>query len=328
MMTATSKTLRRLPKNNFGHLIIRLGILVLLAGSAACSEIFEIDITNKALVLTAPADSSASRSVSQTFRWQPLEGAREYRLEVASPSLAEPSDFFLDTVTRQTSLRLVLKTGRFEWRLTARNAGYESASVGRLLRIDSSSNLAEQSFRLLTPGNNAVLGSSTVRFTWEALPMANKYILQLSGSTPDTVFSNQHIKTLPVETRSYSWLVTAINATSRKTADQAFAFSVDTQNPSVPALSAPANNALLQTLPVTLVWQRGGSGIVRDSVYLYSANQTLLSGFPQAVSNSSYRIERSTTDLGTGTYYWSVKSVGNNGRTSDMSERRGFSLQF
>jgi len=301
---------------------------MLFTGLVGCSEIFEVDITGKAVVLIAPADSLASRSVSQTFRWQALEGAREYRLQIASPSLSEPSTFFVDTVTNQTFLRLMLQSGRFEWRLTARNAGYESAAAGRSLRIDSSSNLAEQSFRLLTPRNNTVLSSGTVQFTWEVLPMADQYIVQLTGFAADTVFTNQHVKALPMEGRSYSWIVTALNSKSRKAADQAFTFSVDTESPAVPVLSAPANNAFLQTLPVTLSWQRGGSGIVRDSVYLYSANQTLLAGFPQAITSTSYRIERSNVDLGAGTYYWSVKSVGSNGRTSGMSERRAFSLQF
>lgn len=293
-----------------------------------CSEIFEQDITNKAVQIMTPADSAASRSVSQTFRWQPLEGAREYRLQIGSPSLTDASDFFLDTLTAQTSLRLVLQAGRFEWRLTARNAGYESNPVGRFFRIDSSSNLAEQNFRLVAPANNSLLGSGTVTFRWEALPMADRYVFKLDGQEGETVNANQLVKTLPTEARAYSWQVTAVNATSQKTADQAFTFRLDPTSPAKPTLLSPQDNSYLQALPVTLSWQRGSTETVRDNLYLYTANQTVIAGFPKALTTTTYTIQRSQTNLGAGTYYWAVESVSGNGRVSGLSEKRSFTLQF
>ncbi|MDJ1501252.1 hypothetical protein [Xanthocytophaga agilis] len=293
-----------------------------------CDEIFEQDITNKKVVLMAPADSAASVKVTQTFRWQTLEGARQYRLEIGSPSLLEASDYFIDTTTSATSLRLVLQPGRFEWRLTALNAGYTSQSAERYLRIDTSSDLGQQSFRLLYPANNSTQGSNAITFQWEALPMADRYVFELDGETIDTLSSNRFIKTFATDSRSYSWQVTALNAKSSKAADQAFTFSIDMSNPTAPTLVSPLSNATLQNLPVTLSWQRGATAVVRDSVYLYTNAQTLITGYPKAVTTTSYQITSSTTNLGAGTYYWAVKSVSTSGKASSLSEMRSFTLLF
>ena len=279
--------------------------------------------------LIAPGNEAASTKVSQIFRWQPLEGAREYRLLIGSPSLLNASDFFLDTITAQTSLRVILRPGRFEWQISARNAGYESASVARLLQIDPSSNLAEQSFRLLSPTNSSVLKSNVVSFQWEALPMADRYVFILDNQPGDTLLTNRTTKTLPAETRSYSWQVRALNASSQKDADQAFTFQVDLNIPTQPTLLNPQNNSSLQSLPVTLSWQRSAANIMRDSIYLYTANQTtIIAGFPRSVNATSYTLQQSNISLGAGTYYWAIKSVGSNGQVSGLSEKRSFSLQF
>lgn len=308
-----------------------VGSLLLLPWGflAGCSEILEVDISQKMVTLLSPADSTASRQVAQTFRWAPLEGARSYRLEIGSPDLLNPSQFFVDTLTKQTSLRLPLQAGRFEWRLRAVNAGYETNAIGRTLRIDSSQNLAEQSFRLLSPGYGTVLGSNTVTFRWETLPMATRYVLKVTElSSSDTTASGQFTKLLPQQTKTVTWQVTALNATSRKDADTPFQFTVDLTATSAPTLLAPLDNAYLQSLPLTLSWQRNSESVERDSVFLYTVNQTPIAGFPRAVAGTSFRIERSSIDLGQGTYYWAVRSVRANGQASSLSEKRRFSILY
>ncbi len=281
------------------------------------------------VLLISPADSTASQQVAQTFRWAPLEGARSYRLEIGAPDLINPTDFFADTLTKQTSLRLPLQAGRFEWRVRALNAGYETNAIGRTLRIDSSVNLAEQSFRLLSPGNGTVLANTTVTFRWETLPMASKYVLKIAElSSSDTTTAGQLTKPLPRETTSVTWQVTALNATSRKDADAPFEFNVDLAAPPAPSLLSPQDNAYLQSLPLTLSWQRGSDNVERDSVFLYTVNQTLIAGFPRAVSGTSLRLERSSINLGQGTYFWAVRSVRTNGQASAISEKRRFSILY
>lgn len=296
---------------------------------SGCSEILETDISKKMVTLLSPADSTASRQIAQTFRWAPLEGARSYRLEIGAPSLVDPSGFLIDTLTKQTSLRLPLQAGRFEWRVRALNAGYETNAIGRTLRIDSSENLAEQSFRLLSPNNGTVIGNPTVTFRWETLPMANRYVLKIAElSSFDTTTSGQLIKSFPQEIKSVTWQVTALNATSRKDADTPFQFTIDLTAPSAPTLLSPQDNAYLQSLPLTLSWQRASENVERDSVFLYTVNQTLIAGFPKATSGTSILLERSSINLGQGTYYWAVRSVRQNGQASALSEKRRFSILY
>ncbi len=308
------------------------GILLLLLGVTACNEIFEIDISETPVVLLSPADSSASRKLAQTFSWKAVEGARTYRLEIGSPTLSSPSGFYKDTTISKASLRVQLQAGRFEWRVRALNAGYETTAMSRFIRIDSSSNLTEQEMLLLKPADGSLLGNSRVTFQWEALPMADKYVVKIQElGTSDTVLTASLTKILPTAAASYSWQVTAINATSKLISKQAFTFSVDLSSPEAPLLTTPENNAniprtILVTNPLNLVWQRRASAVVRDSVYLFTVNQTLIAGFPRAVTGTSYQVDNATTSLGQGTYYWEVKSVATSGRTSGASERRRFTV--
>ena len=60
------------------------------------------------------------------FKWEEMEGASIYRLEIVSPSFASINQFLLDSLVVGTDFYLDLDSNEYELRLTAQNGVYES----------------------------------------------------------------------------------------------------------------------------------------------------------------------------------------------------------
>ena len=70
--------------------------LVLLV---ACSEIIlEKNITNKTVVLLSPQDSTSLKTLTPSFWWEEVEGARTYHIQIVSPSFESPVRLFVDSI--------------------------------------------------------------------------------------------------------------------------------------------------------------------------------------------------------------------------------------
>ncbi|HEX8659012.1 MAG TPA: hypothetical protein VF690_15830, partial [Hymenobacter sp.] len=121
--------------------------------------------------------------------------------------------------------------------------------------------------------------------------------------------------------------VTALNANS-VTNSPTQRFAVDAEAPTAPVLVTPAAAALFSALPITLSWTRSAPDVVRDSVFLFGANQTtLLTGFPQVSTTTSLVLTNSVFSFTSGTYYWAVRSVNRSGNRSPLSAKRQLILQ-
>ena len=65
-----------------------------------CRDVFEKDISEKEVVLVAPADSVETTRATLTFAWEERDGATGYRLVVVSPSFDRIELYVLDTLVR------------------------------------------------------------------------------------------------------------------------------------------------------------------------------------------------------------------------------------
>ena len=63
-----------------------------------CRDVFEKDISEKEVVLVAPADSVETTRATLTFAWEERDGATGYRLVVVSPSFDRIELYVLDTL--------------------------------------------------------------------------------------------------------------------------------------------------------------------------------------------------------------------------------------
>jgi predicted phage tail protein len=313
--------------------------LVALSGLllAGCDDIIEPDISDKQLVLLTPADSSRTTSVVQTFRWEALPSARSYRVQVASPSLAAPTRYFLDSTVTPAFFTTTLTPGTYQWRVQAVNGSYQTAFVARSFTLDTTSSLTNQTLRLEQPAANFVTNAGVIRFAWTALPMAQRYRLHITpnplvagAAALDSVVSNATTLSLavPLTSQVYQWQLTALNATS-SVESSTRSFEVDVTPPPAPSLVSPAAAATFLDLPVTLSWSRGAADVVQDSVFFYQPNQiNLFTGFPRLSSGTTLTLATPALTLTTGsTYYWAVRSIDRAGNVGPIAVKRAFAMQ-
>ena len=313
-----------------------MGSVCLLA-LIGCDDIIEPDISTQRVLLITPPDSSRATAVIQTFRWEAVAHARTYRIQLASPSFANPARAFRDSTVRQTHFTTSLIPGTYQWRVQGTNGSYQTSfSPTRTLFLDTTSSLTNQTLQLGQPAADAATNATVINFSWTALPMAQRYQLHLSpnprangAAALDTLVGSATAVSvrLPRTSRAYEWRVKALNArTSVESASRTF--EIDVTPPPAPALGNPAASATFRGLPVTLTWTRNASDAVQDSVFLYQANQTTpISGFPRLSSGTSFTISTPAFPLTTGTYYWATRSMDRAGNAGPLSVKRAFTLQ-
>ncbi|KOY84383.1 hypothetical protein AD998_21190 [bacterium 336/3] len=301
-------------------------VLFLLWG---CGEIIEIDITNKNVVLVAPTDSALVESSSLSLKWQSIDGAKSYKVQVASPNFDNPIKFWEDKIIEDTTLEVELDSGRFQWRVQALNNGYATKWATRNLWISPNANLSNQIFALTKPTNNTLSNSQDITFEWKKLPTAQRYLFQILSPTKfDTLITtntNTFTKTFANTSQTYTWKVTALNSVSLKES-ATFGFSLDFTLPTTPNLVNPADNTIFTTYPITLSWSRTATDVDVDSLFVYNNSSQIVSGFPKAVTNTSFDITNAM-GLTVGQYKWAVKSIDRAGNKSPLSIQRQFRIQ-
>lgn len=303
---------------------------------AGCDDLIEPDISSQQVALVSPADNNRSTILVQSFQWQAVPNARTYRLQLATPSFAAATRLTLDSVVRQPSLSKSLRPGRYEWRVQASNAGYETAFTSRTLFLDSTGSLVNQLVQLNTPSNGFLTNAATITLGWDKLPMAQQYRLYVAPNPRGTALAplDSAVGTSATVTlrfarqsRAYQWRVTALNATAQVVSPSR-TFEVDVTPPPVPTLVAPVSAASFLTQPIALSWTRGAPDVTQDSLFVYRADQTtLLTGFPRLTTTAGLTLAGNSTPLVTGTYYWAVRSLDRAGNRGPMSAKRPFILQ-
>lgn len=304
---------------------------------AGCDDIIEPDISGQPVVLLTPADSSRATSVVETFRWEAVTSARTYRIQLASPSFAAPTRAYRDSTVQQAYFTTSLSPGTYQWRVQALNGSYQSNfSPTRTLFLDTTTLLTGQVLQLGQPATGTVTNTSNVRFSWTDLPMALRYELHLSPnpraggpSALDTLIGNTTAVNvrLPRTSQVYQWKVRAVNARSF-TESAVRTLEIDITPPTAPALVGPLASASFLALPITLTWTRSAVDVVRDSVFLYEANQsTVVHGFPRLSNTTSFTLVDPAFSLTSGTYYWALRSVDRASNAGPLSSRRPFVLQ-
>ena len=106
--------------------------------SAACNDIFEIDLSGQTVELLAPTDSLITELKSQKFWWTLIEGSLWYELQVVSPDFSNISSLRLDTILENNNFQLTLQPGVYQWRVRAFNGSSSSEySVNSLVILNS-----------------------------------------------------------------------------------------------------------------------------------------------------------------------------------------------
>lgn len=88
-----------------------------------------VDISNEQAVLLAPADNASFLNTDTiNFSWEAVEDAEEYTIQIATPNFDNALEIIKEDTTTKTSYSVSnLSANSYEWRVKAKNAGYETA---------------------------------------------------------------------------------------------------------------------------------------------------------------------------------------------------------
>jgi len=219
----------------------RLGLFIIMA---SCAIISEERLEDETINLLSPPDGHETDIANQTFWWDEIAAATQYRIQIVSYSFQSDSLIRLvtDTLIKNNKMEFTLEPDKYEWRVRAENSSYETSfSDPRSLIIDSTSNLSRQTVILISPVNNTIVADTTVKFEWQSLYNADEYFIQVVKNYPfngselledqQTVYTNSYTHTFSdAKKTTYYWRVRGQNVMGNSDFSSIFAVEVDTSS--------------------------------------------------------------------------------------------------
>lgn len=102
----------------------------MFVGFMACDDIIEVvDISKETVTVLAPVNESVIDTTSVNFTWEAMDEAETYHLQVAKPTFHEAAQIVIDTMVVTPFFKSTLDLGNYEWRINAKNSGYETTYV-------------------------------------------------------------------------------------------------------------------------------------------------------------------------------------------------------
>lgn len=104
-------------------------ILIIIISFLSCEEIInEQNISEEIIELLAPSENAVlSQGVHISFNWEAINGALDYKLQIANPSFNAANQILLDTLIKRTDFKVdSLFASNYEWRVKGVNSAYET----------------------------------------------------------------------------------------------------------------------------------------------------------------------------------------------------------
>lgn len=331
-------------------ILIMLFVAVLTSISiSSCKDVIAKNISGSipTLILPVSLDSVAENPVH--FKWEEMEGASKYHLQIATPSFSNISKYVLDTIISSTDFYYSLDSAQYEMKLTASNGAYNSKTLGPIMffvaaKSNGNSN-GNTSINLTSPVDSAFVNPSfntNNSFTWSQVTGATSYEFQLrkgdsynnsvilytethsSNSTEQTL--PQTATFMPLTQAKYYWRVQALNASENQIAQKHFSFTMDTLKPGQATITAPTSQTIVnKTDSTTFTWtiptQTLDYQSQNKSILEISTSSNLLSPIVYIeLTGTTINLLLSNLTVGT-TYYCRVRTkdtAGNNGIPSEI----------
>jgi hypothetical protein len=306
-------------------------MLILAFSFTSCKDFIEKNIEDETPVIILPGLNDTISANPVHFKWEELDGATKYRLEVVSPSFASIESFVVDSIVTGTNFYIDLDSNQFQFRLTALNAGYTSKTTAiQTFWVGTSQGSSGTTVELIDPLNGIYVNEAfTGEFSWYALPNVSSYTFELHESNSFAGLTIHYADQLGIcninsydgtelTEGPYTWGVKAYINNGTETVYTKRTFYVDTVNPGLASLVSPANAVSLNPGLITFSWTNPtDQGIVQSPLFAtleVSTNNTFTNLLtPETVTGTS-----TSMDLVIGTYYWRIKlkdSAGNAGPT-------------
>lgn len=315
--------------NKLFYLLI--GLLSFLALSS-CKEIVAEDITNRIPSLIIPTLNDTVMQNPVQFKWEEMEGATKYRLQVVTPSFSTISDYILDTIVYGTTFLFPLDSAQFELKLTALNGGYSSQTLGPIkFWVGITPSVNTSTVVLQSPVDNLFTNASfTGPFTWQALTNATSYEISLRKGSSFATGNIEHTQNnIVTNTFTFPGSVTLTEGTyywgvkgyfsGSETYYSVRSFSVDVTDPSTPSLISPSNMSFLTAGSITFNWNSSpDAGTIQSPVHSL-IEIAMDSGFSNIVYSADLSGSTTNFTVSVGTYYWRVYNYDDAGNVSSYS---------
>lgn len=316
-------------KKNIKFIFTLLFISILYS----CTKDFIIkDIKKDTVKVISPADGLSTPNNLVTFWWDELDGAENYNLQIVKPNFNSVIQLLIDTIITTNKFNYTFTPGTYQWRIKAINGGGNTLYTTRTIVIDTTSNLNLTSVLLGVPLTAMVTSSNSITFSWNALPSANYYELQLTPPsgviiTIPNITSTSYIYTFTTVLGSeekYTWSVIAKNSFSQTQNNTVRGFKIDRKIPLSPSISSPNTYSTSVRDTINLVWTRNQSStdiqydvisIGADSLFaVVLANQIINSSIPSPRLNTIYSYTGTPIPI-----WWKVTSSDSVGNISNPS---------
>lgn len=308
-------------------LLLALGIF-----TVSCEKIVAEDITAETPILILPSVNDTVEQNPVHFKWEEMEGASKYHLQVVSPSFSAINQFALDSVITGTDFFFDLDSNEYELKLTAQNGGYDSQVLGPVkFWVGVQPTVGSGSAIVLnSPIDQAyVNGSFNNQFSWTPVAGATSYEFSLregsSFATGLVLDSQNGISTSTYTVPSglliegeYFWGVKAYfgSVESLFAVNQLF---VDDIDPNLAFLTSPSDLSFDFAGTIVFTWSNGAdTGTIQSPVTSTLEIATDL-GFGAIIQTVNLVGSTTNINLAAGTYFWRVTNVDEAGNSSGAS---------
>lgn len=303
------------------------GILIL-----GCKDFLEPALTNRTLVMIAPADQLETRTYQINFWWEQMENALSYRLQIVKPDFNNAAALILDTLIKgKTRFDKSLDPGTYQWRVRAENgssvSGYTTHSF-----IVHESTIQEQKVMLKLPPDQFISNSSELKLSWEKLFGVSDYRLQVdtldfsdeAKLVLNQLYSSNEYIFVPPKDGQFKWRVRAELGLEQSRWSEVYSIILDRTAPAKAVLLSPVNNAFVAK-PVRLQWQRIPTA-KKYMLYLYKSDQVSLfsPSFPMLISATTYLFTEADPNE---KIYWKVQAIDQAGNEGEFSDLFNFTIQ-
>lgn len=304
--------------NNFK---LNLLLFMFISLHFSCSEIlFEQDISESYVTILAPTNDATVTSGNISFNWEKIEDASKYHIQIATPNFANAKQIVSDSTVTNTSFITQLLPNNYEWRVRGENSAFETDYFTNLLYVKEVEDFSDYQVILISPIDNLVTNQDSQTFTWELVPDATEYRIQIWQ--PDTNGTLEHDEVVNTtsfiydfDDNNYLWQIRAQNST-QNTGFSSRKLLIDTLSPNTPDLETPQNNTSVSEGEISFTWQRNDivGSIESDSIFAYSDVELSNLIFKDKAENKTYK-----KDLLANTYYWNAQGFDQSGNKSSLS---------
>lgn len=315
-----------------------IGIITILALLfTSCKETISVNISESTPVLILPQTNDTVAENPVYFKWEEVEGATKYHLQIVSPNFNNITTYPVDSMVSGTSVYFSLDSNKYELLLTAENEGYTSHTLGPItffVGIEPTS--GGETVILSSPATDEYYNESfDQEFIWQVLTGVTTYEYSIRKGTSyqstniiETaagIVTNQYTVSATLDEGEYHWGVKAYLSAGGETNVSTRRFYIDTINPVIPTLISPTTSQSPGS--VTFTWSSATDpGTVHapiESTVEVAEDLNFTIGLISAISTTS---TANITLSGTGTRYWRVRNTDQAGNESDYSTVAQFEL--